>query len=62
MKELLPCKCGDRATVEIHDNSWWISCSCTSWKHDAEDCPEVGGCDGYPTYEEAAAAWNELMS
>lgn len=61
---LLPCWCGDRPILEVHDNHYWVSCSCESWKHDmlVPDYPEVGGYDGFETDEQAVMAWNKLMS
>jgi len=58
---LLPCWCGDRPFDEVHDNHYWVSCSCESWKHGFYDIPEVGGSDGFETDEEAVLAWNEMV-
>lgn len=56
------CWCGDPATVQVHDDRWWVSCSCKGRRHDAKGCPEVGGSEGFETKEEAVMAWNALMA
>lgn len=58
---LLLCWCGDRPFIEVHDNHYWVSCSCKSWRHDRYDVPDVGGSDGFETDEEAVLAWNKMI-
>lgn len=60
-ERLVACRCGDEATVRVHDNRWWVECSWRNRRHDLEDCPMVGGFDGFETQEEAVMAWNRLM-
>ena len=59
---IAPCRCGDPAEVTVHDNHYWVSCSCRNWHHDVYDCPEAGGFEGFETLSEAVEAWNEMMS